>query len=76
MTSFKIAVLVSVVAAPAVMAQGESYVIRGGTVHTMAGVPIEEASMSPGRASSTFIATRRSVRPIVAFARLPGPSTP
>ena len=39
------------------------------------GWPNDDASDSPGLEPSTFIATSRSARPIVAFARLPGPST-
>ena len=38
------------------------------------GWPKDEASDSPGFEPSTFMATSRSARPIVAFARLPGPS--
>ena len=37
------------------------------------GWPMEEASISPVRAPKTLRATRRSVRPTAALARLPGP---
>ena len=39
------------------------------------GLPIDEPSSLPVRASSTLRAINRSARPIVMFARLPEPST-
>ncbi len=40
------------------------------------GWPNEDASESPGVEPSTFSATSRIARPIVAFGRFPGPNTP
>ena len=56
--------------------QGAGGVCSGTTSVYLPGWPSDDPSISPVRAPNTFMATRRTARPIVALARLPGPRAP